>query len=131
MTVRSNIGGVIGEFSDLPGCPQIAVSHYVFARDVKTGKGRGQIAHRERLKMMKELGYDKAICTVVSSNPVEKHILDKHGWKKIDEFRSTKSANNVEIWSIDLNQYNPEFDVNSPENKTYDAWEKSLERNDG
>lgn len=122
--VRSNIGGVVGEFSDLPGCPQIAVSHYVFARDAPKGRGFGQAAHKERLNLMQRLGYDIAICTVVSTNTVEKHILEKNGWSKIHQFKSSKTNNTVELWARSFTPNEP----NDDENKTYDYWEESIRR---
>lgn len=124
--IRTNIEGVIGEISDLPGCPQIAVSHYVFMRDGQKGQGKGQVAHKERIKLSQELGYDYILCTVISTNELEKHILKKNGWKKLDSFKSSKSKNEVEIWGR-LSFSKTEYDPDSPENKTYDAWERSFD----
>jgi L-amino acid N-acyltransferase YncA len=124
--IRTNINGVVGEISDMPGCPQVAVSHYVFMKDGEKGQGSGQKAHRERLRIMKDLGYDHAICTVVNSNEVEKHILDKQGWKRVDFFTSSKTGHLVEIFTLNLKEYRPVFDPESPENQVYDAWERSF-----
>ncbi len=124
--VRTCINGVVGEISDMPGCPQVAVSHYVFLKDGEKGKGNGQKAHHERLKIMKDLGYDHAIATVVDSNAVEKHILEKQGWRRIDFFTSSKTGNLVEIYSIQIKEWIDKFNPDSPENQTYDYWERSI-----
>ena len=124
--LRTVLNGVVGEISDLPGCPQIAVSHYVFLREGQKGKGQGQRAHRDRLQLMKEAGYDYALCTVIGQNAVERHILEKHGWKPLDSFSSTKTQNSVELWGKPLKDY--VVDRLALENETYDEWERSISR---
>jgi L-amino acid N-acyltransferase YncA len=125
--IRTNIYGVVGEISDMPGCPQVAVSHYVFMKDGKKGEGWGQKAHRDRLSVMRGLGYDHAICTVVNGNAAERHILEKQGWKKVDEFKSSKTTNLVEIWTKSLS----EIEYDNAENETYDYWERTLKYEEG
>lgn len=86
------------ELNKFPGCNQIVVSNHAFIYEHMRGKGLGQLQHGERLDKAQELGYDYMLATAVSTNEVEKHILAKNGWKKLDEFRSTETGRVVELW---------------------------------
>lgn len=99
--MRFNDNGVIGEISSLPGCSQIAIFHYVFIpTTLEKGKGLGTKAHAARLKRVKELGYDSALCTVGAKNEVELHILRNFGWKFLSSFKSTKTGHTVCLYGI-------------------------------
>ena len=87
------------ELEGLPGCRQIVVSTNAFIEEEYRGKGNGNKAHQSRLQLMRELRYDYAICTVVSTNEAQRHILASNGWKKLDEFKSRVTKNTVELWS--------------------------------
>lgn len=96
--MRFNINGVIGEITSLPGCSQIAVSHSVFVPVKSRGTGLGKAAHSKRLKVIKDLGYDVAICTVDLSNIAQVKILQANGWKCAFMFNSSKTSNDVGIF---------------------------------
>lgn len=123
--MRYNVGGVVSEIDSLLGCDQIAVFHNVWTPKDNRGKGCGKVAHEQRLTTARKLGYDFALCTVISTNEKEKSILRTNGWKQVDYFRSSKTDNIVELWSKAL--IRTEKDTKA-EYKTYDDWEKSLER---
>lgn len=129
--MRYNHNGVISRIDELIGCSQVAVfnSSFVFNKSNR-GKGHGISAHEERIIEAIRLGYDAAICTVVSTNTAEIAILKKFGWRQVAEFHSSKTDNNVQLWFIDLKNFNSvlAYDPNSLEYNQYKIWEKSLER---
>jgi len=90
------------EIDTVPGCSQLAISHYVFIRPENRGQGEGQKNHDLRLKRMKDLLYDCVICTVDYSNLAQKHILEKFGWKNCHSFFNQKTGHTVEIWARNL-----------------------------
>ena len=96
---RHNIDGVIGELDSLPGCSQIAVSHAVFVPPANRGTGLGSLAHKKRLLLCKELGYDVVMCTANMENTPQISILNKNRWVKLQEFRSSKTGNIVGIFT--------------------------------
>ena len=100
--MRFNHGGVIGEIDNLPGCSQLAVFHSVFVPLNERGKGKGSIAHAERLVEAEHLGYDGAICTVDMSNTRQVAILEENKWKNVFQFKSNKTSNTVGLFVKDL-----------------------------
>lgn len=86
------------ELNPFPGCNQLTVSNHAFIAPEFRGKGLGDIQHKQRLHTAKVLGYDYMICTVNSENEVEKKILVKNNWVRLDTFRNSETGNNVEIW---------------------------------
>lgn len=136
--MRYNHNGVISKIYELPGNAQIAVFNYAFLPKHKRGKGKGKLAHQQRLETSRELGFDMALCTVVSSNATEKAILKRFGWEYLFQFHSSKSDNYVELWGrklesivdepkigvVDLDSGKP---ILSSEERSYIEWEKSLE----
>tara|TARA_Y100000310_G_scaffold33171_1_gene31367 strand:- start:1392 stop:1712 length:321 start_codon:yes stop_codon:yes gene_type:complete len=90
------------ELNPFPGCNQLVISNHAFIYPKFRGKGLGTIAHKERLKKAKELGYDCLLCTCKSSNTVQLKILAKNGWTKIWSFRNNETDSDVEIWIFQL-----------------------------
>ena len=86
----------------LPGCPQVAVSHGVFVLPEHRRKGHGDKNHKLRLKRMKDLHYDYAVCTVATHNLAEKKNLEDNGWYKLDSFVSSNTLYGVELWGKEL-----------------------------
>lgn len=129
--MRYNHNGVISRIDELIGCSQVAVFNSSFVLNKNNrGKGHGTSAHEERIIEAIRLGYDVAICTVVSTNTAEIAILKKFGWRQVAEFYSSKTDNDVQLWFINLKNFNnvPAYDPNSLEYNQYKIWEKSLER---
>lgn len=87
------------ELDSLPGSPQVVVSHAAFVHPSYRGEGHGKRDHAARVQKMRELGYDLALCTVVSDNHVQKHILEVNGWILLQKFYSSRSCHWVEVWS--------------------------------
>lgn len=96
--MRMQIDGVIGEFTSLPGCSQIVVSHGVYVPIVNRGKGAGTSANKKRLALAKELGYDMIVCTVSDENEGQKHVLETNGWECLKTFLSSKTNHNVHLY---------------------------------
>jgi hypothetical protein len=69
---------------------------------IKKREERGQEAHHFRIKKARFLGYDYMLCTVVSTNTIQIHILDKNGWKELDRFISRKTENTVILFGKKL-----------------------------
>lgn len=86
------------ELDELPGCPQVAVSHAVFIRPFARGHGYGKAQHTARLKKLSELGFDYVICTVRSDNIREIDILTRNQWKPLAQFMSSASEGSIELW---------------------------------
>jgi hypothetical protein len=119
--------GTVSEIDNLPGCDQVAVFHNVWMPEKERGKGYGNTAHRERMRVAHNLGYDAAVCTVRFDNYAEKTILKKNGWKNVFGFKSSKTGNYVELWVRDV-EVIPGYNPKDSEYKTYDEWERSLQR---
>lgn len=84
-----------GELSTLPGCTQVVVSHGVFVNPAFRKQGWGQEALNAREELMREKGYNYALCTVESTNGAQIHILTKFRWKELDRFISSKTGHEV------------------------------------
>ena len=90
------------QIDDLPGCSQIAVSHSVFILPQYRSQHHGSDNYVLRQRRIREMLYDCAICTVVSTNIREQKILINNGWKKVHSFSSRKTENSVDIWVKDI-----------------------------
>ncbi len=94
MKYSDKLGGSY-RIDDLPGNSQIAVSNAAFIHPNQRGKGHGKKVHKEKLNLMIELGYDIALCTVVTSNEPQIRIVEKNGWEKLMQFKSKKTGNDI------------------------------------
>ena len=86
----------VGSVTDLPGCPDIAVSHAVYKLLGNTPAGED--ANRIRLKQLQELGYSGVLCTVNDSNRRQIEILESNGWTKCDSFLNMRTDHTVSIY---------------------------------
>lgn len=93
-------GSTLGayEIVDLPGSPQCAVSIHSFIFNRFRGKGYGKYKHKERLDILKYLGYDYVLCTVDAANAREVKILESNKWTHLDTFVSSASGHTVRIY---------------------------------
>jgi hypothetical protein len=99
MTRHSSLDGTgVWNLTELPGCDQVVVSHGVFTKIPERGKGKGGVHHKERLAMIKQLGFDMALCTVNMENAPERKILESHGWLWLTSFTSSKTGNVVGLY---------------------------------
>lgn len=110
--MRYSINNVHSEIDSLPGCTQVVVTHAVFMpkhlRSLGEGTRIGQIRDQY---LHGSLGYDYALCTVAGGNDVEKKCLIRRGYKKLDNFMSTKTDHAVEIWGKSLNETGQRMEV--------------------
>lgn len=86
------------ELNSFPGCNQIVVSNHSFVKPELRGMGLGKQIHQERLDLMKELGYDYALCTVKADNIAQISILVKNQWKFLDSFHNKETGHDVLIY---------------------------------
>jgi hypothetical protein len=92
------------EVDSLPGCSQIAVMHSAFIPLEDRKKGKGGTRHRERLAILRSLGYDAALCTVDLNNKPQLKILKKCGWIHLSTFKSQKTGHKVGVFVRGLGQ---------------------------
>lgn len=90
-------GLVVGHFEleKFPGSNQIAISSHAFIEEEHRGKGYGKAAAEDRVMLARRLGFDYLLCTVVSTNAVQRHILEQLGWSCLDEFDNRVTDNTV------------------------------------
>lgn len=91
---------VIGfqELNPFPGCNQIVVSNHAFIEEQYRGGGHGSVAHQDRLKLIKELGYDLVLCTSIAGNHVQTKILENNKWSRVASFKNRETGNWVYLW---------------------------------
>ena len=87
-----------GELNSFPGCNQIVVSNHAFIYKNKRGQGKGHRNHQLRGERAKFLGYDYLICTVKANNIAELKILDKGGFKELDEFDNSETGSTIKLY---------------------------------
>ena len=104
-------GKTIGHFeiNAFPGCASMCVFNHVYLKPEYRGLGLGKAAHKQRLEMARDLGYDCAICTVKSDNMVETTVLIRAKWKFARHFYNHETANMVSIYTRDLHDPWEEF----------------------
>jgi GNAT superfamily N-acetyltransferase len=91
----------LGEF---PGCCGICISTGTIVHSEYRGKGIAQKLIELKKFMARELNFTIMIATVaISYNEIEKHILEKTGWKKLDmDFVNRKTTNTVATYFLPL-----------------------------
>lgn len=90
------------EINSLPGCPQVAVSNQAFIGPQYRKQGYGTRYHEQRLKEMKELGYNYVICTVNADNTPQLAILKKFDWKELSRFKNVQTSHDVILFGKHL-----------------------------
>lgn len=88
--------------TQLPGCCGVVVSNGAWIEGNVRGNGLGDYFHRERISLSEFMGYTVMMCTTVSSNEAENHILEKNDWKKVHTFQNKRTGNTVFIWIKDI-----------------------------
>lgn len=92
----------VAEIDSMPGCGQVAIVHGSFVPNPLRGLGHGKAAHKARLQMMADLGYDVAICTVDLSNLAQVAIMRDNNWTPVFNFWSSKTGNRVGVYMRDV-----------------------------
>jgi hypothetical protein len=88
--------------TELPGCCGVCVSHYSHIIEQFRGKGLGTLLCGIRKDIAKTMNYSCLLCTDVDDNLPQQRILDKHGWKKIHNFKNIKTGSTVNINVVNL-----------------------------
>ena len=91
------------EFSPMPGCSQMVVSHDMFLLPEHRGKGLAKEFAEERYYTAKDFGYDAMICTVDTANIPQIKTLEATGWQFANRFVSSKTGHTVAIYTKVLN----------------------------
>lgn len=86
------------EIDSLPSQCQVAICHGFFVKPESRGQGLAHLAKMEQARLLKDLAYDYAICTVMASNQAQKRVLEKAGWAHLTEFYSARQDEQIEIW---------------------------------
>src|SRR5688572_26950384 len=92
---------VSSEIDTLPGNSSVAVFHSA-TNFGERGKGNGTLVHSECLTLVREFGYQFAICTTDASNEPEIKILQKFGWTEVTRFVSKRTGYTVILWNKNL-----------------------------
>lgn len=86
------------EIDSIPGQPQVAHCHSLYVRREHRGKGYGHELKRDQMKMLAQLGYDYATCTVDSSNDRQRAVLERAGWHHLQNIPNSKSNGVTQLW---------------------------------
>lgn len=87
----------------LPGCCGVAVHFNTWVTYFLRSFGLGQKINRWSIETARKLGYGYIMATVTDDNAVQKHIMQKHGWKAVDSFVNPRTGNTVLIYGRNLN----------------------------
>lgn len=97
MTRYANNAGAF-HIEPAPSQPQLAHCHGFFVRHDQRRKGYGHGLKGMQRTVLKQLGYDFAICTVDGKNQAQITILDQAGWAMLAEFDNSKTGGTTQIW---------------------------------
>lgn len=86
------------EIDSVPGQPQIAHCHSLFIRREHRGKGHGHELKAHQMRVLIELGYNYATCTTDASNVIQRHILEKAGWRLLSNITNSKTGGITQLW---------------------------------
>ena len=85
------------------GCCGILVSTNTYVDKKYQGQGIAHEFMELKIAIAKELGYSMMMSTVdIGNNPAEVHILEKFGWKKIQEFVNKRTKHTLGIFTYDI-----------------------------
>lgn len=86
------------EIDSVPSQPQIAHCHGLFVRPTHRGQGLGHALKRDQMNMLRELGYDYATCTVDAANDRQRAVLEKAGWRHLQNIPNSKLGGITQLW---------------------------------
>ena len=86
------------EIDSLPSQCQVAICHGFYVKPTRRGRGTAHNLKSYQNALVRQLGYDYAICTVAAANVAQKAVLTKSGWRKLDEFFSQRQNEIIELW---------------------------------
>jgi hypothetical protein len=89
--------------SEMHGCCGIVVSHNLNINEkFKSSVYQfGNFFQELRTELCKKLGYSQIICTTITNNIVENHLLVKYGWKfhEDSKFVNKRTNNEIVMWT--------------------------------
>lgn len=99
-----NMSGPVATFSlkEFPGCCGILVSYYSEVQEKYRKLGLGKLLLEVRMSAARHMRYGQLSASVLSTNEIEKHLLNASGWIKTGEFRNPKTQNIVETYQVNL-----------------------------
>lgn len=115
------------EIDSLPSQCQVAICHGFYVNPQKRGLGLSHTLKNTQAQTLRDLDYDYAICTVLSSNIAQKRVLFSSGWRKIGQFFSKRQNEKVELWSCEVDSIpnTEEIKMNEEDQKEYEKeWER-------
>lgn len=86
------------EIDSLPSQCQVGICHGFYVNPDKRGQGLAHALKQEQNEVLSGLGYDYGLCTVAESNWAQKAVLEKAGWRFLDNFSSSRQNECIEIW---------------------------------
>jgi hypothetical protein len=99
--VRLVFQEVSSEIDTVPGNTQMCIFHAV-TNFGERRKGLGKLAHYDRLREAKRLGYQVALCTTDAANAAQLKILGHFEWTEVTRFTSKRTGNEVILWQKHL-----------------------------
>jgi hypothetical protein len=101
---KSMIAGF--KLEELPSCCAALVSTQSFVNAKFRNEKVAQNMMKLKIAIAKELDYGMMMCTVVNKSTImkeydiEKHILEKFGWKMKSRFMNYRNGNIIEEWNL-------------------------------
>lgn len=86
------------EIESVPSQPQIAHCHGLFIRPSCRGRGLGHELKAHQMRQLRGLGYDYATCTVDASNDRQRAVLERAGWRHLQNIPNNKSGGVTQLW---------------------------------
>lgn len=84
--------------SDFPGCCSYLVSHDTLVNYDFRNRGIAQLLQPIKENIARMAGYTFLVCTTITSNEAQNHILQKFGWEKVYENINRRTGNSVIQW---------------------------------
>jgi GNAT superfamily N-acetyltransferase len=92
----------VWEIEPMSGCNGIAIFKKVEIMEEYRGKGLGTQFLNLRETLAKDFGYSSLLCTIVDTNEPQKKIMDKLGWKLLNQFTNSHTSNNVLLYGKNI-----------------------------
>lgn len=93
-----------GTFSltDFPGNGGLVVSHSLYLTENTRGNGVAKLLQRYKEDIARAYGFSGMVCTTMKDNNIENHILETHGWKKVNKFINRRTGHHCIEWYKDI-----------------------------
>lgn len=86
------------EIDSVHGQPQIAHCHSLFVKREHRGQGHGHALKAHQMQKLRELGYDYATCTIDGSNERQRAVLERAGWRLLDNIINSRTGSITQLW---------------------------------